>query len=130
MPENNTDPLNLHYTQYRDEGDNPKQCPMEYFSLEISAYFYEYTLTMLNLVGTLPWVQGFPPFYKDPYGYHWEDLDEWGQLRKFEWTYCTQLLPLNYPFPLHQAFIPFDMKQFNFDPCLHLLEARGPNSSL
>jgi hypothetical protein len=63
MPRDNTDPLDLHYTQYRDEGDNPKWHPAEYFSLERLAHLYECTLTMLNLVGTLPWVQGFPPFY-------------------------------------------------------------------
>jgi hypothetical protein len=101
MPGDNTDPLNLHYAQYGDEGDNPEQHPAEYFSLERSAYFYEYTLTMLNLAGAFPQVQGFPQFYKDPYGYCWEDLDEWGWLGKFKWTYRTQLLPINCLFPLH-----------------------------
>jgi hypothetical protein len=84
----------------------------------------------LNLAGPYPCIQGLSPFANDPYGYHWEHLDEWGHLGKFEWMYRTQLLPKNYPFLLHRAFIPLDIPQFNFDPHIHLLQARGSNPNL
>jgi hypothetical protein len=89
-----------------------------------------YQLTVLNLAGPYPHIQGLSPFTNNPYSYHWEHLDEWGCLGKFEWMYRTQLLPKNYPFLLHRAFIPLDIPQFNFNPHIHLLQMRGSNPNL
>ena len=94
------------------------------------ACFFEYCLVTLNLAGAYPCVQGLAPFASDPYGYHWEHLDKWGCLGKFEWTAQMQLLPLSYHFPLHRAFIPFDVVLFDFDLRIHLLQAQGTNPSL
>jgi hypothetical protein len=130
MPGKDVDPLDSRYEQYGDRADDPARKPGEYIPLTRIARFFEYRLTTLNLAGAFPRVQGLAPFASDPYGYRWEHLDEWGRLGKFEWTARTQLLPLRYPFPLHRAFIPFDVVQFDFDPKIHLLQAQGPNPGL
>jgi hypothetical protein len=130
MPGDGTDPADPYHAQYRDEEDNPDQHPAEYLSTQQCACFFIYCLTMLNLVGPYPCIQGLSPFANDPYGYCWEHLDEWGRLGKFKWTYRTQLLPKNYPFLLHQVFIPLNIPQFNFDPRIHPLQARGSNPNL
>ena len=130
MPGKDTDPSDSYYEQYGDRADNPTHRPGEYMPLTRIARFFEYRLTTLNLAGAYPRVQGLAPFASDPYGYRWEHLDEWGRLGKFEWTARTQLLPLSYHFPLHRAFIPFDVVLFDFDPRTHLLQAQGTNPSL
>jgi hypothetical protein len=129
MPGEATDPEALRYEQYGDRVDNPERRPGEYFSLLHIVRFREYRVTTLNLPGPYPRMQGEAPF-ADPYGYRWEHLDEWGRLGKFEWTARTQYLSPSHPFPIHRAFIPLNVKQFEFDPRAHLVQARGPNPGL
>jgi hypothetical protein len=94
-----------------------------------TARFYDYSIRTLNLPGPFPRIQGRAPF-RDPYGYTWEHLDEWGRLGKFEWTARTQLLPQHDAFPLHRAFIPTNIPQFTFDPRVHIVESGSSNPDL
>lgn len=123
------DPADTQYEQYGDRADNPERRPGEYLPLLHVAYFLEYRITTLNLPGPYPRMQGEAPF-RDPYGYRWEHLDEWGRLGKFEWTARTQYMPPGHPFPIHRAFIPLEVTTFDFDPRVHLVKARGPDPGL
>jgi len=118
------------YEQYGDQEDEPERQPDEELPLQQSVRFLEYRMVTMNLAGAFPRVQGLPPFARDPYGYGWEHLDEWGRLGKYDWTLRTQLLPINYPFPLHRTFISFDVDPFKLDPRVHLIPAHGLNPSL
>ena len=116
--------------QYGDQFDNPERRASYGTLLYRPARYYDYSLSTLNLPGTYPRVAGVPSFRGDPYGYQVEDFDELGGLGKFEWTRRTQLLPIDADFPLHRAFIPFDLYVYEFDVRQHVVPARGPNTSL
>jgi hypothetical protein len=129
MPGKGTDPDDYRFEQYADLLDNPAQISRGQLDIPRTARFFEYEIKTLNIPGPLPRAQGLPPF-KDPYGYGWEDLDEWGRLGKFDWTMRTQMLPITRPFPLHRACIPLNTKYFDFDPRVHLVESPGPRANL
>lgn len=130
MPGKGTDPDDYRYEQYADSTDNPAQRPGEAFEIQKTARFFEYEIRTLNIPGPFPRVQGLPPFARDPYGYNWSHLDEWGRLGKYDWTMRTQLFPKDYPFPIHRALVPLDIDHFNFDPRIHLIQSPGPRSDL
>jgi hypothetical protein len=130
MPGKGTDLDDYNYEQYADFMDDPAQRSGESFEIQKAVRFFEYEIRALNIPGPFPRVQGLPPFTRDPYGYNWSHLDEWGCLGKYDWTMRTQLFPKDYPFPIHQALVPLDVDHFNFDPRTHLVQSPGPRTGL
>jgi hypothetical protein len=130
MPGKGTELDDYRYEQYADFTDDPAQRPGEAFEIQKATRFFDYEIRTLNIPGPLPRVQGLAPFARDPYGYNWSHLDEWGRLGKHDWTMRTQLFPKDYPFPIHRALIPMEITRFNFDPRTHLVQSTGPRAGL